>query len=138
MVGLPVVLFAACEPRSVEPEVPLAASPTLEPMPKPTSKQRVEEVARGSRFWPRSAPLVQGVQYRFNTGHCGLGYLPDFDGSFWIANDPEGEVPDFFHNEYDGTLVVLSHERALFRAANGDTALLTRHDGPMVISALCR
>ena len=110
----------------------------LQPLPEPTAKHEIVEKGKDYEVEPVSAPLTQGVRYRYNTGHCGLDFMTDFDGSFWIPHAPEGKVPDFFINETEGTLVVLSHERALFRAPDGGSALLTRHEGPLVLKGLCR
>jgi hypothetical protein len=106
-------------------------------MPEPTAEQHFVETANGYRIEPVSGPLRQGAQYRYNTGHCGLDFIADFDGGLWTPHRPEGKIPYFFFNEAEGTLTVLSHDRALFRATNGESALLTRHDGPLVLKALC-
>ena len=109
----------------------------LEPLPKPTAQYEIVDKGEVYEVEPVSAPLTQGVRYRYNTGHCGLDFMADFDGSFWIPHAPEGKAPDFFINETEGTLVVLSHERALFRAPDGGSALLTRHKGPLTLEGLC-
>ena len=64
--------------------------------------------------------------------------MADFDGAFWEPHLPEDtKVPHFFFSEDEGTLTVLSHHRALYRASDGRTALLTRRDGPIVLEDLC-
>src|SRR5687768_8276194 len=77
----------------------------LEPMPEPTAEE-YRSVPAGNdktKYWPRSAPLTEGVQYHYNTGHCGLEWMTDFDGSFWTPHLDEGErAPDFFINEDEG------------------------------------
>ena len=136
LLALAVLVIAAVLVASYvrdEPDEP-APQGTLEPMPEPTGEERFVQTKNGFKIWPRSVPLVEGAQYRYNTGHCGLQHIADFDGSLWIPHVPEdGNVPDFFINEVEGTLTVLSHERALFRAPDGDSALLTRHDGPLIV-----
>ena len=111
-----------------------------QPLPDPTRADfRTAETSNGIRYWPRSAELEEGVLYRFNTGHCGLDYLTDFDGSFWEPHHKEGtKIPDFFFNEDEGTVRVLSHDRALYHSSEGVAALLSRHEGPLVEEGLCR
>jgi len=111
----------------------------LEPMPEPVREDyRSAETVDGTKYWPRSAPLTEGVQYHYNTGHCGLEWMTDFGGSFWTPHVDEGErPPDFFINEDEGTLTVISPNRAIYRSADGGSALLTRHEGPLVVEGAC-
>lgn len=111
----------------------------LQPMPDPTGSDfRAVETTRGTKIWPRSVPLIEGVQYRYSTGHCGLGFIADFDEAFWEPHVPEGEkVRHFMISEDEGTLVVLSHERAHYRSSDGHSVLLTRVDGPIVLEGAC-
>jgi hypothetical protein len=41
-------------------------------------------------------------------GHCGLQFLTDFDGSFWIPINPhpEGNPPEFFYSQDSGTMTL--------------------------------
>ncbi|MGH2809102.1 MAG: hypothetical protein ACRDKT_17700, partial [Actinomycetota bacterium] len=81
------------------------------------------------------------VQYRFNTGHCGLEFLIDFDGSFWTVRH-EGlgvgdEPPEFFSNEDEGTLELVSEDRTIYRSFDGGDAELVRLEGPIMGGAGC-
>ena len=111
----------------------------LQPMPEQTGSDfRSVETERGTKIWPRSVALIEGVQYRYNTGHCGLGFIADFDGAFWEPHIPEGDrVRHFMIGEDEGTLVVLSHERAHYRSSDGHSVLLRRIDGPIVLEGAC-
>lgn len=105
-------------------------------MPTPLSQDNRSEFvsnSAGSRFWPRSAPVEEGVTYRFDTGHCGLNHLPDFDGSFWDAVNPDaGEEPIFFYNGDVGTIVLLGSNEAQYTSSSGQEVELVRIDGPVV------
>jgi hypothetical protein len=91
---------------------------------------------RGYRFWPRSGRAERGVVYRFEVPHCGLGWLVDFDGSFWegrssIFGDdwiPADEIPD----GDIGTIEFVGHDGARYEASDGTWTLLSRVDGPVV------
>ena len=91
---------------------------------------------RGYRFWPRSGRAERGVIYRFVVPHCGLGWLVDFDGSFWegrssiFGNDwiPADAIPD----GDIGTIEYVGHDGARYEASDGTWTLLSRVDGPVV------
>jgi hypothetical protein len=88
------------------------------PLPSPTVRLR-SEPAEGYRyrFWPGSAPVVEGVVYAFEVGHCGLEFLTDFDGSFWKPIPTgDGEPPSVFINSDDGlgTMVLVEENRAVY------------------------
>ena len=109
----------------------------VEPLPRPTRADfRTIKTAEGAKYWPRSAPLEQGVEYRFNTGHCGLGFMTDFDASFWEAAE-DATPPDFYISEDTGTIEVVSEDEAVYRSSDGATATLTRLDGPLVTEEGC-
>ena len=105
-------------------------------LPEPVrSDFRMEFVsdAEGFRFWPRSGPVQEGVAYRFDTGHCGLGHLLDFDGSFWDPVNPAaGEEPVFFYNQDVGTIRLVGPDEARYTSSSGDEVRLVRVDGPVV------
>ena len=105
-------------------------------LPTPLSQDNRSEFvsdSAGYRFWPRSAPAEEGVTYRFDAGHCGLNHLPDFDGSFWEALNPNaGEEPNYFYNEDIGTIVLLESREARYTSSSGQEVKLTRIDGPVV------
>lgn len=86
----------------------------------------------GYRYWPRSGTAEVGVAYRFETEHCGLSFLADFDASFWQPVNPSaGEPPSFFHNQDVGEIALISSDTAVFRSSEGVEAVLTRIDGPV-------
>lgn len=121
-------------------DFPAEASPPQEPveLPSPVRDFRSEFVSaeRGYRFWPRSGRAERGVVYRFEVPHCGLGWLVDFDGSFWegrssIFGDdwiPADEIPD----GDIGTIEFVGHDGARYEASDGTWTLLSRIDGPVV------
>ena len=90
-------------------------------------------------FWPRSAPVEKDVEYSFDAGHCGLDYLTDFDASFWRPinpNEPK-DPPEFFYNEDQGTMRLVSEDRAVYTSSSGGEVTLRRHDGPVLLKGLC-
>lgn len=129
-VGAALVLLTGCVHG-------LLGSPAA--LPSPTRADfRTLETKRGIKFWPRSAPVETGVEYSFDTGHCGLGYLTDFDGSFWQPINPnKAEEPSFFSNEDRGTMTLVSHDRAVYRASTGQRVTLHRHRGAVLLKGLC-
>ena len=87
----------------------------------------------GYRFWPRSAPVDEGVTYRFETGHCGLDFMLDFDGTFWNAVNPKaGEEPIYFYNQDVGTIELTGHDLATYTSSSGEKIRLERIDGPVL------
>jgi dipeptidyl aminopeptidase/acylaminoacyl peptidase len=91
----------------------------------------------GYRFWPRSGLAEVGVAYRFDTGHCGLDFMTDFDGSFWGPIEPDvGQPPDFFHNQDVGAIALASADTAIYRSSGGTEVTLVRMDG-RVTTHLC-
>lgn len=109
------------------------------PLPAPTCKdQHVANTSKGFVFKPCSAPLEHGVRYRFNAGHCGFGWLPDFDGSFWTLEDPdEIETVEFAHNQSSGTVEVVADDRALYRSWDDFRVEMVRHEGKLVTKDVC-
>jgi hypothetical protein len=115
----------------------LSGSPSE--LPTPTRADfRTLEAKRGTKFWPRSARVETGVEYSFDTGHCGLGSLTDFDGSFWRPIDgTKAKEPSFFYNEDRGTMTLVSHDRAIYRASTGQRVSLHRHRGTILRVGAC-
>lgn len=99
----------------------------------------MEQTKRGFKFWPRSRPVKEGVAYAFSTGHCGLDYLTDFDGSFWSPVNPRPgkEPPEFFINEDQGTMTLVAERRAVYESSSGSEVKLRRHPGALVLRGLC-
>lgn len=79
---------------------------------------------------PSSVPAELGVPYPFTSGHCGLSWIVDFDGSFWepLPGAPE----DLLISESSGTMTLVGADEALFEADEGRSARLRRLDGPLV------
>lgn len=87
----------------------------------------------GYRYHPRSGRVTPATAYLFDTGHCGLGFLADFDGSFWRPIDPDGgEPPDFFFNRDVGAIALVDFDRAVYRSSMGVEVTLERIRGPVV------
>lgn len=117
------LLFVGCIGRETGPR----------PLPSPAREQRAEPVGKTGehRFWPRSAPIEPGV-YEFDTGHCGLDFLTDFDGAFWQPIDPDGgEPPLFFYNQDKGTMTLVRKGRAVYESSTGERVRLRRIKGPV-------
>ena len=109
------------------------------PLPDPTrSDFEVRETADGTEYTSRTAPLEEGVEYRFDTGHCGLQWMTDFDGSFWVPEEPmSGPIPFFYFNQDRGTIEIVSEDRAIYRSDEGGTAKLTRSGRTFVTEGAC-
>jgi hypothetical protein len=89
--------------------------------------------AEGYRFWPRSGRITPSTVYRFDTGHCGLNFLADFDGSFWhpvLAAD--ATAPDFFFNQDVGAIALVDFNSARYRSSSGVEVEMERIRGPVV------
>jgi hypothetical protein len=102
-------------------------------LPPPTangySPQPVED---GFRFFPISGRVTPSEAYTFDTHHCGLGYLIDFDGSLWELLDP-GAVPERLSIDQDrGAIALVDFDRAVYRASDGTEVALRRIRGPVV------
>lgn len=94
------------------------------------------EIKQGIKLWPCSEPLDRGVEYEFNTGHCGLGFATDFDGSFWTP-EQDARPPDAYINEDTGTIEVVDDDTAIYRSDDGYDVTLTRHEGPYIEEEGC-
>lgn len=107
-------------------------------LPSPTRADfRTLVTKRGTKFWPRSAPVAIGVEYSFDTGHCGLDFLTDFDGSFWRPSTPTAGEPSFLSNQDSGTMTLVSRDRAVYRASTGGQVALHRYPGPVLLQGAC-
>lgn len=118
---------------SIAPAVDWSAPQQL---PSPTRADfRSEFVSdeEGFRFFPRSGPVRQNVAYAFDTGHCGLGFLTDLDGSFWRPVDPErADSFDLLHNQDAGAIALVARNRAIYRSSAAIEIRLERIDGPVI------
>lgn len=124
---------AALERLIVE---PVPAPPALPPPVRDDYRSEFVSDERGYRFWPRSAPVEPDVVYRFEVSHCGLGWLVDFDGSFWEGTaivDGSGWVPaDDIPDGDIGTIELTGADWAEYRSSDGTWTLLSRVEGPVV------
>lgn len=105
-------------------------------LPSPTrSDLRSEFVSdeQGFRFFPRSGHIEPNIAYVFDTGHCGLGHLTDFDGSFWRPVDPaRADSFDLLVNQDVGAMAVVGRDRAIYRSSDGIEIRMERIEGPVV------
>jgi hypothetical protein len=90
----------------------------------------------GVIFRPVSAPIQDGVAYRFTLGHCGLHSPVDVDGSFWDAIDGLTMAGDRLDLELDGEMInatsgviVVIGDELRFRTESGSVVRFGRHDG---------
>lgn len=118
------LVFQGCDALTRGEELPPVASPTQRSQALPNDRYRV---------WPRSGEVEEGVEYIYETGHCGLTYELDFDGSFWKALNPEPgkESPSFFINYDKGYITLRSHGEARYESSTGQEVTLKRLDGPI-------
>jgi hypothetical protein len=137
--ALAALALAACPPGTTEPidsiapEVDWSSPAELPPLERQDYRSEFVSDEEGRRFWPRSASVEPGIAYRFDTGHCGLAYLADFDGSFWRPIDPNGEarVPDFFINQDVGAIALVDFDTTVYRSSGGAEVTLVRVGGPV-------
>ncbi len=107
-----------------------------EQLPEDVSAPRSRPLADDRvRVWPSSAQVEEGVEYVYETGHCGLTYELDFDGSFWEPAVEPGneEPPSFFINQDEGTITLVSENEARYEGSTGETVELRRLHGPIVL-----
>lgn len=107
-----------------------------EELPPDRQDARSEPLGGGmTRIWPRSQQVEPGVEYIYETGHCGLTFDLDFDGSFWRATNPNGsgEPPSFFINQDDGYITLISEDEARYEASTGEEIELQRIHGPVTV-----
>jgi hypothetical protein len=106
------------------------------PLPSPIAPVRSEPVAAGRyKFWPQSAPVVEGIEYAFEVGHCGLEFLTDFDGSFWLPFESGRRNPPYvFYGNDDGVgkIVLVDVNRSVYTNFMGVEIPLRRVRGPVV------
>jgi hypothetical protein len=111
-----------------------------EPLPSPTMTTIKTRFLPNDRYKftsASSAPVEMGVEYQYTTGHCGLSFLVDFDGSFWIPEDVPGDGPKYYYNEDEGTMTLVSEDEALYLSSDSQETTLTRHVGSITVKGLC-
>ena len=109
----------------------------LEPseLPPPESEDVRSEFVddqQGYRFFPRSGRALPSEPYRFDTGHCGLGHLLDFDGSFWALADPPAGPDPLLTDQDVGAIALVDFDRAIYRSSGGVEYPLERLPGPVI------
>lgn len=131
--GITIGLATRDEESSLAPAVDWSSPAEL---PSPTRADFRSEFVNeeeGFRFFPRSGRVRRGVAYELDTGHCGLSFLTDFDGSFWRPIDPDrGEPPGFFINQDVGAIALVGRDRAVYRSSTGVEVRLERIPGPVI------
>ena len=107
-------------------------------LPPPAKPAQFRQMREGIKVWPRSGRVELGVEYKFETGHCGLDVTTDFDGSFWyplkvIPGDP---IPDAFLED-QGTMTLIDQQRALYKSSSDRIVELRRIPRPVVVERRC-
>lgn len=129
-------LLAGCSPDDAQPsstQEPINWSAPEELPPPQHEDYRSEFVSdeEGSRVYPRSGRVTPSTAYVFDTGHCGLTFLADFDESFWDPVTPPSGAPDFFINQDVGAIALVDFDTAVYRSSDGVEVTLERIDGPV-------
>jgi hypothetical protein len=89
-------------------------------------------VQGGLRYEPISGRVIASEAYRFDTGPCGLGWLVDFDGSFWQPLDA-GSIPSALMSSEDrGAIALTDFDAAVYRSSGGVDVTLGRISGPVI------
>ena len=104
-------------------------------LPTPNASPRYKQISEYRyRRWSASAPVRPNVEYVYETGHCGLRYELDFDGSMWnpINPRPGKRAPSFFINYDRGTIEFVDEDTARYIASTGEVVELRRLPGPAV------
>jgi len=106
------------------------------PRPRPSVEARSVDsmlrIRRGELLAPTSAPVAPGRSYPFQVGHCGLLYVVDFSGSYWVVDETTlsaDERGQFGINGNAGTMTLVDSETAVFRSALRGEATLRRYVG---------
>ena len=130
--------LVACPPGTTEPidgvapEVDWSSPAELPPLERQDYRSEFVSDEEGWRFWPRSTSGEPRIANWFDTGHCGLSFLADFDGSFWRPVPPEDDAtPDFFINQDVGAIALVEDGVAVYRSSGGVEVRLERIDGPV-------
>jgi hypothetical protein len=118
---------------SIAPAVDWSSPQPLPPAARPDFRSEFVSEEDGFRFYPRSARVRSDVAYAFETGPCGLGFLTDFDGSFWRPVDPErADSFDLLQNQDLGAIALVARNRAVYRSSEGIEMRLERIHGPVI------
>lgn len=116
------VLLAGCGLLSTTPG-PHPPAPAADDM---VQRQSVRSGVGFVTFLPTSpSGAVLGVEYDYTMPHCGALGPIDVDGSFWDAEAGGGSVDGL-----PGAFRLVTPNDAVFKASEGPSVNLTRHDGP--------
>jgi hypothetical protein len=130
--GISVALVTR-DDTSIAPRVDWSDPAELPPPTRPDFRAEFVSDEEGFRFFPRTARVERNVAYAFDTGHCGLSFLTDFDGSFWRPVDPErADSFDLLVNQDVGAMALVGRNRAIYRSSGGIEIRMERIDGPVV------
>ena len=116
----------------------ISAQVSRKPGRLPTVEAQGEPIGGNQwRYWPQSPPAEMGTEYLYAVDHCGLRFLTDFDGSFWLPDEGELHRVDpalvrALVEEDLGTLVLIDKSHAVYTASSGVEIPLLRIPGPRV------
>jgi hypothetical protein len=131
--GITFGLATRDQERSIAPAVDWSSPAELPPPTRPDFRSEFVSEEEGFRFFPRSARVDPGIAYEFDTGHCGLSFLADFDGSFWAPVDPDrADSQDLLHNQDVGAIALVGRDRAIYRSSSAFEVRLERITGPVI------
>jgi hypothetical protein len=131
--GITIGLATRDEEGSIAPAVDWSSPAELPPPTRADFRSEFVSEEEGFRFFPRSGRARPGIAYEFDTGHCGLSFLTDFDGSFWGPVDPDrADSADLLNNEDVGAIALVGRDRAIYRSSRGFEVRLERITGPVI------
>jgi hypothetical protein len=113
--------------------------PVMVSLSGPAAEPRIErqQVAWSGRHDAGSPRAAGSGPFLFDVGHCGLTWMVDFDGSFWLpVGDIDGSAIDDPENQR-GEMLLLGPDRARYAGPTGFVVNLIRFPGPKQVW-LCR
>jgi hypothetical protein len=113
--------------------------PVMVSLSGPAADPRIDrqEVTWSGRRQATSPRATGPGPFPFEVGHCGLTWMVDFDGSFWLpVGDVDGSAIDDSDNQR-GEMSLLGPDRARYASPTGFVVSLIRFPGPKQVW-LCR
>lgn len=113
--------------------------PVMVSLSGPAADPRIErqQVAWSGRHDAGSPRAAGSGPFPFDIGHCGLTWMVDFDGSFWLpVGDIDGSAIADAENQR-GEMWLLAPDRARYAGSTGFVVNLVRFPGPKHVW-LCR